>query len=223
MPSRAPDILRRCPLFAHLEPAQFDRLAAIAARRRLEAGEVAFRQDQPCPGLYVVGEGLVRLYKLAPSGKEHVLHLIEPGRTFAEVAVIGGFPAPATAEALEPTVCAMLPAEPLRRALDEDHALCKQLLVGLSLWVRHVVDLLEDVVLRDATGRLARYLLDAADPATGRIDLPASKRHLASHLNLTSETLSRSLRRLTEAGLIEQHNHRRLRLADPEGLADAAE
>ena len=75
---------------------------------------------------------------------------------------------------------------------------------GLTLWVRHLVGLMEDVVLRDAAGRLARYLLDSQVGDDGLVELPTLKRHLASHLNLTSETFSRTLRRLIDAGLFDQ-------------------
>ena len=54
------------------------------------------------------------------------------------------------------------------------------------------------------------------------IQLPGLKKHLASHLNLTSETLSRSLRRLVEAGLIENVSTQSLKVVDPEGLQGAA-
>jgi CRP-like cAMP-binding protein len=49
------------------------------------------------------------------------------------------------------------------------------------------------------------------------------KRHVASHLNLTSETFSRTLRRLIEAGLIAEAGNARLRLLQPKKLRQVAE
>lgn len=166
-----------------------------------EKDEVIFRQGDPCPGVFVVGSGLVRIYRAAPSGKEHVLHLVSPGGTFAEVAAIGGFDCPANAQALGATTCAYLPTADFNRALRDDHGLAIQLLMSMAGWVKHMVGLVEDISLRDAAGRVARYLLETADDR-GQVVLPSLKRHLASHLNLTSETLSRTLRRLSEAELI---------------------
>ena len=64
---------------------------------------------------------------------------------------------------------------------------------------------------------------DRSEEGTDEILLPSLKRHLASHLNLTSETLSRTLRRLTEAGLIQELDARRLRLCDPARLRGVAD
>jgi CRP/FNR family transcriptional regulator len=82
---------------------------------------------------------------------------------------------------------------------------------------------MEDIVLRDAAGRLARYLLDAQTTPGAIVELPTLRRHLASHLNLTSETFSRTVRRLTDAGAIESADDNRLRLLDPEKLRMIAE
>ena len=53
--------------------------------------------------------------------------------------------------------------------------------------------------------------------------LPGLKRHVASHLNLTSETFSRTLRRLVEAGLIAEVDNVRLRVVHPKKLRQVAE
>jgi len=218
------EIIRNCRMFDRLDAERLDLLTGMGQRFRYRAETVIFREGDECPGLFVVGEGLVRLYKSAPSGKEHVLHMAAPGMTFAEVAVIGEFPCPARAEAMEETTCALLPAHDFRRALRRDHGLCLQLMTGMALWVRQFVGLIEDLVLRDAAGRLARYLLDAStDQGGGVVTLPSLKRHLASHLNLTSETLSRTLRRLVDAGLVENVDARHLRVIDAKALGDLAE
>ena len=77
----AADIVQRCRLFARLQPSARARLAALAELRELAAGQQVFRQGDPCPGVCIVGAGMVRVFKLAPSGKEQVLHLAGPGAT----------------------------------------------------------------------------------------------------------------------------------------------
>jgi CRP/FNR family transcriptional regulator, dissimilatory nitrate respiration regulator len=219
-------ILDQCRLFRRVQPEGFARLVSIARIVQLEKDEVVFREREECPGVYIVGSGLVRVYRCAPNGKEHVLHMVGPGNAFAEVAAIAGFRCPASAQAVVPTQCVLLPGEPFRRLLEEHHELCKEMLVGMSLWVRHLVELLEDVVLRDAIGRLARFLLDAPTDREGLVELPALKRHVASHLNLTSETLSRTLRRLLDAGVIaeaENSQGSRFRVVSPDRLQMVAD
>lgn len=217
-------ILRGSAFFGHLDPGPMSRVTGLAHLVRLQRGEQIFRQGDPCPGLYVVGSGLVRIYKIAPSGKEHLLHLADPGKTFAEVAVIGRFECPASAEALEDSLCALLPRDSFLDAIDTDHLLCKQLLLSLSQWVRHLVGLMEDIVLRDASGRLARHLLLSQGGSVGtEFSFPMLKKDMASHLNLTSETVSRTLRRMAESGYIELLDNNRIRVLDAASLEDLVE
>ena len=220
------DILHECQLFSEVHAGGFRRLATIARLCQFRKGQIIFRENEPCPGVLVVGQGLVRVFKTGPGGREHVLHIVEPGGSFAEVAALGGFPLPASAEALKKTACALLPQDRFRQALADDHELCLDLMTGITLWARRLVTLVEDIALRDAAGRVARFLLELSESksaADGSIKLPGLKRHVASHLNLTSETFSRTLRRLIDAGLIAEIDAGRIRLLHPKTLRQVAE
>lgn len=217
------DILQACPLFAEVGPSSFQRLAAMARLVFFHPGQSIFREGQEAPGVFVVGSGMVRIFKTGPNGREHVLHMVGPRGTFAELAVIGKFAVPASAEAVSETCCTLLPTSAFRQALDEDHDLCREMLTGVTVWFRHFVGLVEDIVLRDAAGRLARYLLKIAEENTDTVELPSLKRHVASHLNLTSEAFSRTLRRLIDSELIIEFGDNRIRLLDRRGLELVAE
>ena len=217
------NILEECSLFSAVPPESFRRLATMARLVKFRKGQPIFHDCDECPGVFVVGKGMVRVFKRGAGGKEHVLHIVEPGGTFAEVAAMGSFPVPACAEAVEPTVCVLLPQAAFHKAMEEDHALCLGMMSGLTHWVRHLVGLLEDVVLRDAAGRIARYLVESPRAADGCVALPSLKRHVASHLNLTSETFSRTFRRLVDAQLIAVGEKNRVRILDAARLSQVAE
>jgi CRP/FNR family transcriptional regulator, dissimilatory nitrate respiration regulator len=228
------DILHDCKLFSLVPEEGFRRLATMARIYNFRKGQLIFREHEDCPGVYIVGTGQVRVFKTGSGGKEHVLHIVGPGETFAEVAAIGGFGLPASAEAIVKSTCVLLPFAPFRKLLDDDPATTKAMLLGLTHWVRHLVNLMEDIVLRDAAGRIARLLLDAKPVAEGPVGgkgsvggtivkLPGLKRHLASHLNLTSETFSRTFRRLIDAGVIAEGKNNRVELLDKKALRRVAE
>ena len=216
-------ILGRCQFFAEVDAARRRQLAEISLVRKFAKGQLIFHQGDDCPGVYIVDSGMVRVFNTAPTGKEHVLHMVGPGRTFAEVAAIGRFACPANAEAIAVTTCVLLPQDRFHKMLATDHQLCLEMMTGMSFWVRHLILLMEDIVLRDAIGRIARFLLEATPDRDGTVRLPGLKRHVASHLNLTSETFSRTFGRLIEGGLIAEQDNNRVELRDPDRLRAIAE
>ncbi|MCP5420373.1 MAG: Crp/Fnr family transcriptional regulator [Gammaproteobacteria bacterium] len=209
-------ILQDCKLFSHVTEPSRSHLLEMAVIQRFPAGALIFRQGEPCPGLFLVGSGLVRIYVLSAAGKQQILHQVTPGGTFAEVATIGQFNCPAFAEAMLDTHCLLLPNRDFQRALRADHQLCLQLLGGLATRVHSFVELLEDITLRDAAGRVARFMIKAAD--ADRVLLPGLKKDLANQLNLTSETFSRTLRRLIDAGVLIPVEEQALRIASRDRL-----
>jgi CRP/FNR family transcriptional regulator, dissimilatory nitrate respiration regulator len=216
-------IIADCALFSGVSDGHRRRLVEMARKVSFPAGTLVFKQNDPCPGIYCVGSGSIRIYRIGPNGKEHTLHMAGTGQTFAEVAVIGGFPCPAYAEVTAAAQCALLPTTAIAAMLRDEHAFCLELLVGMSHWVRHLTGLIEDIALRDASGRVARHLLQAKPDARGSVGLAGLKKHIASHLNLTSETFSRVLRKLADGGVVEVIDEKRLRIVDRDALEGLSE
>ena len=72
---------------------------------------------------------------------------------------------------------------------------------------------------RGTTADLALSAGPAAAPAALRVRLPLPKKDVASYLGTTPESLSRSLKRLTAKGLLQESNGI-VSILDPAGLED---
>jgi len=132
MSQQKTEIISDCGLFCGLSEASLAKITDIARIVRFKRGHLIFREGDDCPGIYVVGEGSVRVFKIAPNGKEHVLHFAHPGTTFAEVAAIGRFNCPAYADASEDTICALVPVRGFQQIVNQDHAFCIEMMTGMT-------------------------------------------------------------------------------------------
>jgi CRP-like cAMP-binding protein len=99
-------VLRRCALFESLSADQLAKVAEIAVRRDVAAGDVLFREGSPGDEMFVVVTGTIRISKDIPGAGEEALTLLGPGTYFGEMAAIDD--APRSADAVAHTACALL-------------------------------------------------------------------------------------------------------------------
>lgn len=218
---RLREIVDQSSLYRGLSEPSIERILEVSRIVRVDEGQLLFGHGVLCPGVYVVGEGMIRLVRSGPNGKVHVLRFVKEGGSLGEAAVIGAFPAPVAAVAHAKSECALFPADAFRELIERDHALCIEIMKSMAGRVHKLVDLLEDIILRDAMGRVARYVAEQGTGTGEWMVLPALKQDIARHLNLTSETLSRTLRRLVQARAIEVDGDR-LHLTNRELLEQLA-
>jgi CRP/FNR family transcriptional regulator len=198
-------VLAASPMLSGLPGEDLEALYDIALPKRAGKGETVFVEGETSRGFFAVVRGRVKLMKLSPAGKEQILHVHGPGGTFAEAALAEGATYPASAVALEESRMLLFPRTEFQRLLGRRPALATNLIARLSQRLRQMTVLIEDLSLREAPARFARYLLDLAggEPKAGeRVRLPIAKGELASLLGTRSETLSRVQRRLADAGAI---------------------
>jgi CRP/FNR family transcriptional regulator, cyclic AMP receptor protein len=89
----------------------------IADRRSYGAGDLIFRDGARGDGFYLVEKGAVEIFKTAPDGQRVVIGKIGPGGIFGEMSAIDDEPRMASAAAVEPTVCRVIPAAVLKKKI----------------------------------------------------------------------------------------------------------
>jgi CRP/FNR family transcriptional regulator len=216
------DAIKSCPLFSGVTDRDLDDLTRIARRQVFVKGQMVFSEGDEATGFYVPVEGKIKLFKLSPEGKERILRIAHPGRTVAEAAIfdIGLFPA--CAQALEPSVLLFFPKQAILDLLHRNAQLAINMIGGISRILREMMDHVESLTFRDVPSRLARYLLDLSDMQKRHVHLPVSKTQLAANLNTAGETLSRSLRKMSDDDLLRVRG-RTIEIIDFQGLVDLSE
>jgi CRP-like cAMP-binding protein len=218
--------LKSLPHFRLVDSAALERIAGFAKRRRHEAPESLFFEREPAHAFFAIESGGVRLYRLRQDGREHVIHSLGPGTTFAEAAVLnlGFYPVNAvTTES--PTELIEIAGDPFKEMIKADPDVAKSMIGSLSMRLLELVERVEELASASAGVRLARYLLKL--PCTGPstrplVELPVAKKDLAARLAIAPETLSRVLRKWEQDGLVDTAQ-RTLALLDPAKLIAIAD
>lgn len=202
------EVLRKAPLFADLPPEDLSRIRGISVLRRCARRETLFREGDRADGFFVVASGRVKVFKLSADGKEQVLHILEPGDSFAEATIFEEGRFPANAEALGDSDLLFLPKRPFIELLEKNPKMALRMLGSLSKWLKRMTDLVENLALRDVEARLVFFV---SEEMKGRgvplrdgaeYEIPVGKNVLASRLGTAPETFSRTLKKLQEEGKI---------------------
>lgn len=218
--------LKFVPLFSQLEQEQLEIIFSFSSFKRYNKGEIIFFETEPYIGFYCVYEGAVKLYKVSREGREHIIHIMCPYDTFAEVPAFENVEKLFQNEAVYPinamaidqyTELLLVPAKPFITHIRKFPDLCLQFLSTLSKRLKMLNFHIETLSLFDIKKRLARYILSELETqkknlnihshkATSPhlfIELSISKYDLASLLGTIIETLSRTFRKMQEEELIE--------------------
>jgi CRP/FNR family transcriptional regulator len=192
------------PIFSSLPKKHMDKLESISQTRKYPAGKIIFIENDPGIGFYGIIDGKVKIFKISPFGKEHILHIFGQGEIFAEVAVFAGQNFPANAMALEESVLTFFPRDRFKSLLADNPDLSLSLLGLMSMRLRQLVNKVEELSLKEVPARLAtHFLLLRENTGRDEFDLDVNKSQLAALLGTIPETLSRVIRKMKDEGLIK--------------------
>jgi CRP/FNR family transcriptional regulator len=197
---------RECPLFAGVAETDLSSIAAITLGKVFAKGDYLFHEGAPAHGFYIVQSGAVKVHRVSFAGKEQVLHVYRAGESFGEEALICDLGYPADASALDQARVLMIQKPEFLALLRRQPELALCVLRSMSQHLSNLVELLDDLTLKDVKTRLANWLLqhcpnpESYEPY--RIQLPMTKRLLAAELGTVSETFSRTVAKFRKQRLI---------------------
>lgn len=198
-------------------------LAAAAIRHTYAQGQMIFLEGEPNQGLYLVEQGTVKICRFAADGREHILHLVPAGDTFNDVAALDGGPNPACATAFNDVTLWRVPRSELRRVAAQHPELSWALVESIARRARYLVNVVQDLAMRNVRGRLARLLLEQAEAAErGAPPVALTQEEMASRLGTVREVVGRALRSLAAENVISMEKQR-IVIVDRTRLQEVAE
>jgi CRP-like cAMP-binding protein len=201
MPIPNPDLLARLPLFQRVRPDDRARVAAAGRLQTFERGDDVFQEGDDPHAFVTVVEGRVKIYKRLASGKDLILQIFGVGDPLGAVAVYEGRPYPASAQAMEPTTCLLLPRQAFFGLLEQSPLLVRGVLSGLTLRLIELTERLTELTGAGVEARFARLFLKLGEqfgqkrPEGVFVPFPLSRQELADMTGTTIETCIRIMSR----------------------------
>jgi CRP-like cAMP-binding protein len=193
-------------LLRHLRPEELSRLAATANTVNHPAQTTIFQKGDPGDSMMAVMQGRVKICTYSSEGKELVLNFIGQGGLFGEIALLDGQPRTADAVALEPTELLVLRRAQFLPFVTANPEVAARLMAVLCQRLRQTSEALEDALLLNAPGRLARGLLRLANAfgvrqgAGIRIDMKLSQQQIGNLIGVSRESINKHVMDWGRAG-----------------------
>ncbi|MBV1701870.1 MAG: helix-turn-helix domain-containing protein [Hyphomicrobiales bacterium] len=185
--------------------------------RCFDADQEIFLQGQLADVFFKVLDGTVRGCRYFSDGKRQVDRFYRSGDIFG-FEIDGAYPF--TAEAVNPCALTVISAREVRQMAAIDQHLAWQLMSNAMTGMRRAVNHATVLSRRNAVQKVAAFLIEWAGDGDGgnSILLPMTHSDVADYLNLTVETISRSIAKLEQEGLIRLQSPKRINIVNFDAL-----
>ncbi|WP_262176022.1 Crp/Fnr family transcriptional regulator [Saccharococcus sp. Marseille-Q5394] len=207
------------PIFNHLEPTEMNEIVKHTHSVSHPRGHTIYHAGDISDGLYIVHKGRVKIYRLSESGKEQLVRILEPGDFTGELSLFSETVHDAYAEAMQKVELCVMSRDDFQKFLLKYPAISLKVLGEFSTRLAKTEKQAARIAMETTDTRIAMYLADLAEEwNSDRIELPMTRKDLASHIGTTPETISRKLAEFEDAGWIRQLSQREIQILDVDAL-----
>lgn len=217
-------LLKRLQAFEFLrglDPDVLLQLAESSTWKVFAPDAVVFWEGDVESSLFYLQYGSLKIVKSSQDGRAQVLRFISAGEVFNEVGVLAKKPNPATAIALEESGIWLIPRQTLEAVILAHPQMALQVIENMADKIINLVTLAADLSLKTVEARFSKLLLDQPEGDVIERRRWMNQTELSAHLGTVPDVLSRVIRELTKAGLIEMDKHQ-IRILDRDELIKRA-
>lgn len=185
-----------------------DTVLQRALVRKFARGTMIFQQGEEASAIYIVAEGWVKLYRIAPNGTEAVVGVFTRGSSFGEAVAFRHSTYPVAAEAVTDCTLIRIEADAILRLIRENPEIAVSILSATYAHLHNLIAQIEQLKAQTGAQRVAEFLLELTPCETGacEVTLPYDKVLIAGRLGMKPESLSRAFVRLKALGVTIRQN-----------------
>ena len=207
------------PIFNHLEEGEMNEIMKKVRHLNYKKDEIVYMTGEESDTLYIVNRGRLKLYRLSESGKEQVISFLNPGEFTGELSLFRKGYYERFAQATMDTLLCALNRTDLEEFLLKYPSISLKLLSEFSNRIEESEKQRTRYATEKVETRIALFIAESLENKDSElVELPMSKKDLASYLGTTPETISRKLTELEEEGYIERLSNKKIRVLDLDGL-----
>jgi CRP-like cAMP-binding protein len=184
-------------IFKGLDDATLAKLVSISVKNNCRNGEIVFYEKDEPKYMYLLVSGGIRVYKTTPKGQEIVLHDMYAPSLVGEMANFENMPFPATAKAIMDSEVIKIDFEKFSSDVLSDKAAALLIIKSLSGKLKWLEGFIDKEFTKTAEAKVAMLIVESPE-----IFKLTKHNNVAKILNITPETLSRTLTKLKNDEII---------------------
>ena len=199
-----PNVLKNVPLFSSFSDQQLTLLVPAVQHRRFPRGAYVIRAGEETDALYIILDGRAKVLIPDDDGNEVILSMIGPNEFFGEMGLLDDLPRSASVETLEACEMLRITRGAFLNCLKDNFDAAMLIIRNLVKRLREADRKIESLALIDVYGRVARLLIELAQPVDGQwiIEKAPPKQEIARMIGASREMVSRVVKDLHDKGVI---------------------
>ena len=200
-------IVREFSSLKALNKEELVKLAECKTSRLVKKGEVIFEEGENINGIFCVKDGVCKLTKLSPNGKDHIVKLVTKGELLGQRSMISDEPVNLSAVALEDMQICFVPKSEIMGFFDKNNQFSMNVMKTICGDLKEADSQMVNMAQKTVKERLAETLLYLQDTfgknEDGTLKIQLTRDELASMIGTATESCIRLLSDFNKSGLIE--------------------